>query len=601
MYKLKSINIDHFRNHSSTKIPEFEKVTIFVGPSGSGKSSILSAIKILFSGKTTASETLSQIQEGNKIAIIQGTYETGGKILNAKISLPPQKGDCYIKTSPILSKDIIDICLSRKFLYLDKSEQKALIVKTLLRNISPQEIFSQMDNWSPEWKDIGKWYQEEIAKLINEEPYSKREYNIETMTIDDLYSIAYAERTIANRKAKEESIKAISYPGNTPSQVTQEDIKKIIESINLLKTEIARKEGEKNGKISYTEWKKLETTYLNLAKEIDNIQEEITKLEEKKKEYEIKDLQKDIAKNDRDYKNWEKKAFKIKQKINTILSQEHCPPGSCAIKEIHTLQKEYDICINNATNIKEQCKQLIKDYNESIKISDAYNSAVTRLKKAKETYDNLPQLPTLPQNNNEEIIQLNDKLMVLEAKLEQAKKQKEAYESYISVTNAKALSNKYDAIVKMLEPGGIPIKLLGNRIKDLEENIRHRIDGFYDMDISISPNPWCISATPPESKSFFPIEHLSYSEQTRICVVIQEIISESYGLGIIGIDEHGLDPELRIQLLVYLLRNTSNIQTVIFSTSSQLDHYGRLIVPKDPKTKGVILYNILAGNIERGK
>ncbi len=75
---LKSLSLQHFRNHASRAITFTQPTTVIVGPNAQGKTSIIEAIALLASGNSFRAEKVEEmISFGQELARVKGVIEEG--------------------------------------------------------------------------------------------------------------------------------------------------------------------------------------------------------------------------------------------------------------------------------------------------------------------------------------------------------------------------------------------------------------------------------------------------------------------------------------------------------------------------------------------
>ena len=153
MAKLKNINLINFRNFSNLNLSFDEKLNIFVGKNGCGKTNILEAISLIAKGRGIRNSSIFNLIKKNKDNfLIKNNLEIKYNNFNVEVS-SEKKNDKFkkiIKINDDLSKDSLDFLYeSLSYItFLPEMERLFQTSPSQRRNFLDRLIFSSRNNYN---------------------------------------------------------------------------------------------------------------------------------------------------------------------------------------------------------------------------------------------------------------------------------------------------------------------------------------------------------------------------------------------------------------------------------------------------------------------
>lgn len=598
---VKNLVLENYRNHLKSEI-NFDKINWIIGLSGAGKSSILAGLETVLtsrnewtSGNGVGRET--QIKNGQKKSVINTVLQEGpGAEVHIKKSIPRAKDE----KGEYADEEIAQACLRcRHIINLPENAQKELIFSII--PAQSYDVFQELDAWSPKFPDLGQ----RMQRYIEGEGKS-------TTNIDKLYEIAYDDRRLFKRELENEQKKVLPEKPEFSREVSAEDLQKAKkqheDAIKKLQSEEDRlRNVDDIYEQKLRDWKILEFTHSQAQKELTEAEEEVGKAvaelgAEVDYEKQVKDVEAKLTENT--------EAIKKNQKlIDKYTGDEPCPPGTCARIELKKLNERAKQLQGSRDAILAESRSAVYNSNQAAKKKERVKTSEERWKRAKKAVTELPKLPPEPQAPEKKaakgltLEQLKNQVNMfrvgvelLEVDMKKAERSREISE--MESTRQEALDElvvqveMFEVLCEALGPGGIKTRKLEAGVKQFEHELIDKLL-FFGMSCQISVEPWQIFVT--SHYGMVPVQQLSWSEKARVSACIQSLIAQKTGFGVIGIDEHGLDPSHRPELLDFLTRQP--VQSIVLSTLVELDDEGEVIIPENPEIPGVKLFYVENGTV----
>lgn len=599
---IKSLQLENYRNHTKSEI-NFDKVNWMVGLSGAGKSSILGGIETAASAlnewtKNNGAGKDTQIKNGQKKATINMVLqEAAGAEVHIRKSIPRAKGD----TGEWQDSEIVQACLrSRHLIHLPDNIQKEIFFSII--PAQSYDIFQELDAWNSKFPDLGQRFQRYI------EGEGKT-----TDNIDKLYEIAYDDRRLFKRELENEQKKTLPEKPEFVRDVKQADVDKARKQYEEAIKKLAHAEEKESSRMSVyrkdlAAWQILSSRHTSAQKELSDAEEDVQKCVAEigasiDYDAQVKEIEKRLTESTEAIK-------KHQQLIDKYTGDEPCPPGTCARMELKKLNEKMKELQSSKEAVLAESRSAIYNSNQAAKKKERAQAANARWERAKKAYDELPKLPTEPKPPSQEqtkgltIEQMRNQVNMfkvgvdlIESELRKAEKVLEIIaqesEKKEAIEELSAQVEMFEVLVEALGPGGIKTRKLEAGAKKLEHDLVEKLM-FFGMTCQISVEPWQIYVS--YRNGMVPVQQLSWSEKARVSACIQSLVAQRTGFGIVGIDEHGLDPEHRPELLDFLLRQP--VQSIVLSTLVELDDAGNVIIPGNPEIPGVKIFYVENGAVK---
>lgn len=115
--QLEELHFSHFRNYESLDIEAPGKLTILIGPNGSGKTNILEGISLLTSGESFRHPMVQQmIEEGSDQGMLKSKSQGDGRVLDIEIHLEKGKKRFLLNGKPKNAADMKGVFPSVSFI-----------------------------------------------------------------------------------------------------------------------------------------------------------------------------------------------------------------------------------------------------------------------------------------------------------------------------------------------------------------------------------------------------------------------------------------------------------------------------------------------------
>jgi len=451
---------------------------------------------------------------------------------------------------------------------------------------------------------LGKWFKVFLGE---------NECRDSDLTIEEMHDYAYSLRR-AYKKLLEEAervIDSIDIDEKDVKNMEQVDfglIDKYQERVSKLGEEVARLEekrssAEKIFRAQMKEWQAIGEQIQGAEKERNAAKKELNSISGTKDPGAIDEK---IEKIDSKIEKVHEKISKAEVKLKGLEGDEPCPEGTCARASMKDL--------NGAIRTYNETKHsMLNERNELSQVKSSLVYARTRLERAEEKLEALPaKTPPKPEKevvDSNKISQYTLESKDLEGKINALKNTQQKQQGY-RLLQGKLEENQNLAcergesverlkiLVDALNPNGIKAELIKDKVQDLEYDVNEKLE-FFGMEFGILVNPWMLMIKITPDSEPIPCKQASWSEKGRISAALQVVIAEATGFNLIAIDEHGLDISIRPVLLEFLMNQ--NVQSIVLSTSQEMDDEGNLKKPVHPGIDGLKIFFMEKGVAEEVK
>lgn len=435
---LDRVKLLNFLSHKDTEIVFERGVTVFIGPNGSGKTSVIDAIYFALTGNSPRGKLEDLINERAQRAVIELSLIVNGNRLFIRRTL--DKRSKFHEAEVRLNGRLEALGVKKVNEYLNKifGFDLDLLDKTVIAR------------------------QGELTKLIDLRPAERQKKLDELLGLED-YRIAYEKLRDQSIKVKSADILGIKYTVKELSEVKR-DYEKIKEELKIKKKEFEKNKVEKL---------RLEGEYNKVLKELENsekrkreIESKLEILESLKEEY--LELERKL-KSLREYKNMlESELQDVNRKLEEAsLIKERSEKlriwaeMSSKIREMVDLFKK-----------KEDLKYKIKELEEEI---IEYEGELNRLNELKKYYEEYNKIKLEIEKLNKKLRELerySGRLETLEAdlkrKLEEKKRYEEDMSKLLNDIKERGIEVEEDRILDILEEKR---HVISDEIRELENEI----------------------------------------------------------------------------------------------------------------------------------
>ncbi|HEV7674348.1 MAG TPA: AAA family ATPase [Candidatus Angelobacter sp.] len=575
--KINRLSLTNFRSHRATEF-DLDRVTIFRGVNGAGKSSIQDALEFLFTGTTR------QTDAGGRGADLLVSHGTGmrnpemavqARLADDLASICIQRiggtnqfeinwkeGDHWTRylgdrgracvAEHIAPLPVLQAVLnSGRFLSLSEKEQKNLLTSALASKpvVVPDEIVKPM------------------RKLLELEARSRLCLEVpDAATADSIHKIYYDLRTDLNRQIKAlGELTATEVPADAPDPAL---VKKQLADLNkerdgLLQSREKRQASHAADRIRLSEAQRQLDAFKDAILEdgeVDKLQKTAgRKLKAAEIQTEIDNLTRRIT-ADRDL---------VKQMKDAPDSCHAC--GRALVKDDITAKvDELELAIKTAEGLREEAQARLTKLGDPATADQkiaAHKKAVVATGSAERALKELKDLPETC-----DVSDLTQKLAALDlriadggevlAEVQRLAGAKQQYDQ--TVAKKQELANRVLAAEKIINafgPGGpIRAQLVGARIHDFHRKLNDSLERLgFNCDFTLEP--YHVELTEVRdgkinSSQILSPRQLSESESFRFSIAFQIALAEATGVNFIVIDRSDvLLPELRSTLAETLLES----------------------------------------------
>jgi hypothetical protein len=559
----------------------FDRLNWIVGPSCSGKSSILAAIELAMGGTnawTTKAGSGKDTQMGPYGKKTSISYTFNGVAQEYTI---PSK----ITLIPIIDQEILRCCLRpRYFIGLSKKDQKDMISKIFEEKIDVKKAINEFCS-STDLSERFKVFAKDVHNT-----------DIETTPIEELYKIAYEERKI-NKKELELVKKKLESLPKPSTWMPAESARKIVTDYNNLKEVKAAKTAIVNSMSdsvasSIDNMKRL----VRLRKDLEEVEIQVTQtVANIKNEPEdvSESLGAGLAKVEKDIKM----AITAREKFNV---PGRCPPGECRFEKIQKAQAKIDELNIQREKVKADIQAFIDKKNEYARFIQSYD--LLNMK-----HESLKSQVTIMEScsngaNMEELDKKKEDLINVTTTIGRMEKDFQCATENLALTAINSAKNfekeieelneqlqTFEILCKALGPDGIKSSS-GSSIKECIESANTFMKRF-GLTCSWQDEELCFG----KGIVHHPVYQACWTEQGIISAAFQRAIAHKSRLGLYAIDEHGMDPIFKLDLYETLFNDT--VQVISLSTMTEVDEEGCIIEPKHPGDPGVKMFLVNKGNV----
>ncbi len=600
---IKTLTLKNFRKHKDTTM-ELDKVNWIVGPSGAGKTSILSALEYVLSfrsewidveGVAKSVGMKYQVKRGADKALVEITTDDGKKITR---TIPRGKNE----PSALISEDIAHACLEcRAIVDLPAKDQKDLFFQFFQE--PEQNIFEMLNTWDGEFPDLGTRFQQ----------YCLDEYQYDVQEIDTLHKIAYESRAVRKKLLEEkiktnEGLKTAMTPKESISQKDLDKVKKQVQAVGQkYEEEIKRLSALKTDwNFALEQWRSLEFKQSQAQKKVKECEDAVAGIAKSIG----KEVTSDLQTEGKNLQVVTEALEKLQKEIAALTGDERCPMGKCARVELKALNEKLDEAMYERDQTKGRFSELTHQNNNRVEAQKRYKDASKKWEEAKNALGELgtlPQQPEEPQVDTTEKDKIKVELEKANAYLEKMqglfsegvalRKLEETYQNSLAeIEETEIRVRMFESLVKALKPDGLKTQLLGGVKDELEALLNEGLQ-FYGFAAKIEMDPWWILIDTGNGEGYIPDKYLSKSEKSRVSTVYQAIIAEKSGFPFIGVDGFELDPTKRGDMLNFLF--TSDVQSLVCNTSSSMDNEGNIVVPEDLGIAGIKTFFVSDGTVKQ--
>ena len=585
--QVKNINIKNFKCIEDKTIPELNKFTVITGSNGSGKTSLLNAIRFAVTGVAPS----DPIRSGCNSACVE--VELFGSTITRTIG---DKNEVRVNGKKTTAKSVKDFIEANSGVSYDTA--KIAVSSDLLRNMSGGAFAEYLVNSGMIPATVDFTMIKKLCPTITSDVESQlRLFLPDKFNLDDIsdaYTNIFGARKALKKNLEEKKI-ATKYEGGKPSRTIAEidaDINKIvacdaeIESYNkLLKQyDIAVKNRDR----VLSEIKGIENKIKSIKivkvdpKEEKFLRDQLSNIDEQ-----IRSAKSTIELIKSNNKMFEKTLSNLDKPVCPISEKLICTTDKTEIKdELNTLVNNNNEEIakqNNAiANLLEKRKKIvdkINDYNERVKQYQLACALNSQLKAYKSSIPALPEKPVKPKENQDtqslkkalyeerdEVCKYNN-FIKAQAEIKELEKLLEVYKESLDILKpstgirGKIIELALDPLIKHANTRAAELKL-GFTIKLVSDN---------GISIMCSPNTSC---------DMIKLESVSSGEQAYALFLVMDALNALSGYGILVLDDLDKLDENALDALLSLLEKPGVMNNYDHVLMAMVNHKDSLAVLK---------------------
>lgn len=637
--KIKEIRLRNYRNHRNTVV-ECGHINVFCGRNRSGKTSILSAVETVLTGRNEWAEDgriQDCIQYGEKKAevTIVGANPVTRVIYNKNTELKLDKqaitNDVLLSSLGIDPQMVRAVCRTDKFMALKASEQQKLLFSLIGGTFDESKFLSSISEWVKRHagvsdiagflKQSGRILPEasnltEMLEAMNDTATMERrslgrERDRLEKVIDNLESFIAESKNLhfteENRRtlkdyevqrdklnqsigAEESQVKLVEETRRR-SERLRNDIDEVSSVISKLKMV-----NEEKLRLSATSYKQqmeqfdhraneLRQRYMAIKTELASLPTVDSRSGEMQDKYKCPVFAFDcpVSTNDR-FKasaRLQKRRQELKEEMEKISSGEgrimSQKSDEAKTTWMDAERKLHDYEQTNLPKLIEKKGRMEQELKEAMRSADANRGNQTHSDREKLLFVNREINELTERKNKVEQYQSN------EAQLEKLR-------SDLSVVRKDHAS--WDAVVKATSDTGVRAEIVQSQIATFENRINERLEWLTDSEFKI----WLVYEGKFDPRIFrkdrneyLPINALSHTEQKMVGLAIQDALSHLSGLKILLVDELELfDPEMRKFFVMFIEKVKADYDSILIGMRDGLQF---------PMENGVKIFKVTNGAV----
>lgn len=538
MTKIRELNIEQFRNHADTQL-HLDKVNVFVGEKGAGKSSLQAAIEMILTGKCRWTEDSGQgkealIRHHEEMASLGMFIEQigyvklnipGGFLVEGWEGTPTAQFKELYKRLKSTKRTMSAALNSTYFVDMKPADQKNMVFAIAGLEFNKERILAELTKWQN--KGAEGTLPEAMLQLF------ERLTAVKNMTggaevFDNIHKALTTYRTQANKKLKELEALAKNRVWPIPPEGVDPQVDKYETKAEMEKQLVGLKQEKETLLGEQGEAKVLRENYENALKLLQPNKNRLQTLENEKATYttnpeRVAELETLIPEKEKAYKegqtqidDYETQVRKLTPEVNGYkvaiqtlkeatgacpLAPEHvkCPMGekeketaiTAIQKKLDKSQKDLDkvtkaqmkMAEETQTPLKEEIRKLKEELEGLKKAAEKVAKLDPEIEQLKISIENQTKLTANPPESNEE---LEKKLAELNGRITKGEEMLKAMGEYIEAcikwdTDEKALKDQkaenqtLERLIEAFSPAGIKQTLLKAIVEPLQERADQRM------------------------------------------------------------------------------------------------------------------------------
>jgi len=629
--KIKEIRLRNYRNHRNTVV-ECDHINVFCGRNRSGKTSILSAVETVLTGRNEWAEDgriQDCIQYGEKKAevTIVGANPVTRVIYkkNTELKLDKQSitNDVLLGSLGIDPQMVRAVCRTDKFMALKASEQQKLLFALIGGTFDESKFLASVSEWAKRYagvsdiagflKQSGRIMPEasnltEMLESLNDMATMERrglgrERDRLEKVIDNLESVVadsknlrFTEenrRTLVDYEAQRDKLNQSIGAEESQMKLAEETrrrVERLRNDIDEVSSVISKLKlvNEEKLRLAATSYKQqmeqfdhraneLRQRYMAIKTELASLPTVDSKSGEMQDKYECPVFAFDcpVSPNDR-FKasaRLQKRRQELKEEMEKISSGEGRIMGQksdeAKTKWMEAERQLHDYEQANLPKLVEKKGRLEQELKEAMRYADANRGSQPHSDREKLAFV------------NREISELNERKNKVE-QYQSNEAQLEKLRSELSVVRKDHES--WDAVVKATSDTGVRAEIVRSQIATFENRINERLGWLTDGEFKI----WLVyegefdpRVFRKDRNEYLPINALSHTEQKMVGLAIQDALSHLSGLKILLVDELELfDPEMRKFFVMFIEKVKDSYETIFLGSR----HKAEQILVSNAKT-----------------
>lgn len=589
--KISSITMKNFKGINEAQITP-EKLNVFTGKNGSGKSSHLAAIAFALTGKINS----DFIKKGEKSLSVLIEFEDGTTIERSNSHEYGTVIKCNgKKTSGKSANEFIQTKLGA-----DTDTYRALCNADYLKSLSGKELSSLFLSILPATVSFERFteFADNILKTENMVPLTTQDkeyldeilehadkFNIEQM--EDAYKTAFSDRRKQKAVVKTLAAKT-SFDLKTLPKESEEEIQKQIDEISKMEANFANYKKQlqiyndsvkkqEDAKKKKEELLSTLETYKNV-KELDPKVKVDAELDKEKFKEAINKSRTFVATSEANIKLFDRTLSSLNKPICPISEKLICTTDKSGLKvELEELLKKNQDTLAEYNTFIKRCEEQIDKRN---KIIEEYNNSCLLFTKKSALEQQIKDFiipEPIPKPEAVEELNFSEKKKVLRETLA-------IWNAYKVSLDATKEFEKENQILKTLEVAvqvldvktGVPALILNAALRNFEtvanQKAKEIRDGF-ELEI-LCEDGLEIKAKMGDNKEFLPLEILSTGESILVFYLLMDIINQITGANYLVIDNLDALDKDHAESLLKLLKNDSSYEHIFIGAVDHQDILG---------------------------
>ena len=461
--KVTKLKVNNFQGLKGVHEFDFDKITALAQPNGSGKTSLINALRY---GLTGVEPSGDMITIGEESTAVRVELENGSNFLRQKFTKKGKSSGYYVgNASTTLSK--LNEFITHELGGVEISTAKTISSGELLANMNSQQFGEMLLQYLPESMSVDTILERfpsanQAQKEIIQECLPKSEFGVDK--INEFHKLLMERRKIVKSHLTQRQAVLASL-GTEPPQYTKEDLTKEMDALLQQRDEIARAQA------LFNQYEQIKAQIVARDNQIQQLEQELATLSGKEHTLEEQNMMQELLDNARTSEQTIQNAITslIQSKKNLDLAIENISKPVCPLSDKIVCTVDKTPVLNE---LKEQQTNIVKDY-------QTQKEALLEIKRKIVELENRQKVMMEESNN---YLRIQDKQKVKEQLLAQELVLPEKPENVGSMEEVTSKLNYLQQLLPVVENYGKRDKL-----EELIASLEKKYADYDELVIAFSP------------------------------------------------------------------------------------------------------------------